>query len=69
VTLEEFFATKPRGAKSEMAEAIGVSRTWMALLVAGSQVPSPELAVEIEKYTNGAVTRVELRPDIFGVLK
>lgn len=69
MTLEEFFATKPRGAKSEMAEAIGVSRTWMALLVAGSQVPSPELCVEIEKYTNGAVTRVELRPDIFGVLK
>jgi DNA-binding transcriptional regulator YdaS (Cro superfamily) len=52
-----------------MAEAVGVSRTWMALLVAGSQVPSPELAVEIEKYTGGAVTRVELRPDIFGVIK
>jgi DNA-binding transcriptional regulator YdaS (Cro superfamily) len=41
----------------------------MALLVAGSDIPSPELCVEIEKYTNGAVTRVELRPDIFGVLK
>lgn len=66
MTLQEFFSTKPLGAKAEMANAIGVSRTWMALLIAGSTVPSPELCVEIEKYTRGQVTRKSLRPDIFG---
>jgi len=69
VTLAEFFANKPKGAKTEMCRAIGISRTWMALLIAGTHIPSAEVCVEIEKYTKGAVTRKELRPDLFGDLR
>lgn len=68
MTLAEYFATLPRGAKSDMAREIGISQTWMALLIAGTHVPSAEVCVGIERYTNGAVTRKELRPDLFGEL-
>jgi len=69
MTLKEFFATKKLGAKTEMADALGISRTWMALIVNGQKVPSPELSLEIERYTKGKVKRKELRPDVFGALK
>jgi DNA-binding transcriptional regulator YdaS (Cro superfamily) len=52
-----------------MAREIGISQTWLALLIAGTHVPSAEVCVDIEKYTNGAVTRKELRPDLFGDLR
>jgi DNA-binding transcriptional regulator YdaS (Cro superfamily) len=37
----------------------------MALITNGLRKPSLRLAVEIEKATDGAVTRQELRPDVF----
>lgn len=69
MTLKDFFANKKLGAKTEMAKALGISRTWMALIVNGQRLPSPELCLEIERYTNGKVKRKELRPDVFGALK
>ena len=69
MTLKEYFETRPRGAKLEMAKKLGISKTWMTLITNGHQVPSPELAVLIHQLTNGLVTREELRPDIFGALK
>lgn len=69
MTLKEYFADKPRGSKALMAQALGVSRTWMALMVSGHRVPSPGLALEIERLTGGAVRRVDLRPDLFGEVK
>lgn len=69
MTLKEYFANKPRGAQLELSRRLGISKTWMTLITNGHQVPSPELAVMIHQYTNGLVTRQELRPDIFGELK
>ena len=66
MTLKQYFFDKPRGAKAAMAEAIGVSRTWMALVIAGSRRPSVALSMAIDRYTNGEVSRKELRPDVFG---
>lgn len=66
MTLQEYFANKPRGSKALMAKALGVSRTWMALMISGHRVPSPSLALEIERLTAGEVRRVDLRPDLFG---
>jgi DNA-binding transcriptional regulator YdaS (Cro superfamily) len=65
MTLAEYFKTDVRGAKSEMAEYLKISPTWMALIIAGRRKASPVLALSIEKATNGLVTRQELRPDIF----
>ena len=69
MTLTEFFDTKPRGAKLAMARKLGISKTWLSLLISGREVPSPELSVAIERYTKGQVRRTTLRPDIFGELR
>lgn len=69
MTLQEYFGDKPYGSKAEMAKALGVSKTWMALIINGLRVPSPELALEIERLTDGKVRRIDLRPDIFGEVK
>jgi DNA-binding transcriptional regulator YdaS (Cro superfamily) len=41
----------------------------MSLLVSGREQPSAGLALMIEKFTKGAVTRKTLRPDLFGEIK
>lgn len=69
MTLDEFFATKPRGAKLAMANKLGVSKTWMSLIISGRKLASPELSGAIERYTKGQVKRAVLRPDIFGEFK
>lgn len=66
MTLHEYFKDKKRGAKDALAKDLGITRTWMSQIINGRQVCSPELAVEIERITGGAVTRKELRPDLFG---
>lgn len=66
MTLREFFKGRPRGAKSEMAKELGISKTWLSLIISGSVAPSPALSVAISHYTKGKVPRKVLRPDIFG---
>jgi DNA-binding transcriptional regulator YdaS (Cro superfamily) len=63
--LKEYFATEPDGAIKEMATWLGVTPTWLSLLIHNHRVPSPKLAVAIEKATQGLVLRNELRPDLF----
>ena len=69
MTLEKFFENKPRGSKIAMARAIGISKTWLSLVISGRASASPELCVLIERYTKGAVSRRNLRPDVFGVIR
>ena len=66
MTLTEYFSTKPRGCKLELATKLGISKTWMSLIISKRQPPSPQLCNAIEQHTNGQVTRETLRPDIFG---
>ena len=66
MTLKEYFANKPRGSTIAMARTLGISKTWFSLIVTGRQLPSPELARDIELHTGRKVKRAELRPDIFG---
>ena len=65
MTLDEYFKEEPKGAIIEMATYLGVSSTWMSLLIHGHKVPSPKLAMKIERATSGLVSRKVLRPDIF----
>jgi DNA-binding transcriptional regulator YdaS (Cro superfamily) len=66
LTLEEYFLTEPKGAKLEMAQYLGVSATWISLLIHGRRLASAKLCVDIERATQGLVTRKELRPDLYG---
>jgi len=65
MTLVEYFSTEPRGAKLEMAEHLGITPTWLSLLLSGSRKPSAMLSLKIEEATQKLVTRKELRPDLF----
>lgn len=65
MTLKEYFDSDVRGAKSEMAEYLGITTTWLALLIAQRRQASPVLARKIEAATSGLVTKEELRPDIW----
>ena len=65
MNLKEYFRDEPRGAKKEMAEFLGITPTWLGLLIKRSKLPSPYLAKQIEEATQGLVTRKELRPDLF----
>ena len=69
MTLIEYFEKMGRGSQTKLARKVGITKTWMTLIANGHQAPSPELAVLIHQVTNGAVSREELRPDIFGELK
>lgn len=65
MNLKEYFKDEPRGAKKEMAEYLGISLTWLGLIMYRKKLPSPELSIKIEKATQGLVMRHELRPDLF----
>jgi DNA-binding transcriptional regulator YdaS (Cro superfamily) len=65
MTLKELFKSMPRGAQKELALLVGVTQTWMTLVVNGHQRPSAELAARIADATDGKVTLKDLRPDLF----
>jgi DNA-binding transcriptional regulator YdaS (Cro superfamily) len=65
MNLKEYFNEEPTGAIAEMAKYLEVSATWLSLIIHGHRVPSPKLAVAIEKATQGLVSRNVLRPDLF----
>lgn len=67
MTLAEYFATEPRGAKIEMAQYLGITATYISLLIHGKRRPSGPMALSIERATQGLVTRHELRPDLYPV--
>ena len=64
MNLKEYFIDEPHGSKKEMAEYLGISPTWLGLIMRGKK-PSPMLAKKIEKATQGLVTARELLPEIF----
>ena len=65
MNLKQYFKDEPYGAKKEMAEHLGITPTWLGLLLRKARRPSPELAKKIEEATQGLVTKKELRPDLF----
>lgn len=67
MTLAEYFSTEPRGAKHEMAQYLGITDTYMSLLIHGKRRPSGAMALSLERATQGLVTRQELRPDLYPV--
>jgi DNA-binding transcriptional regulator YdaS (Cro superfamily) len=67
MNLKDFFTDQPHGSKAAMAKALGISKTWLSLIIAGKEMPSPALARAISEYTKRKVSRKILRPDIFGV--
>lgn len=65
MNLKQYFIGEPHGSKKEMAEHLGISQTWLGLLLRGAVKASPLLAKRIEKATQGLVPAREMRPDLF----
>ena len=65
MNLKQDFKDEPYGAKKEMALHLGITPTWLGLLLKKKRKPSPALAKRIEIATVGLVTAKELRPDLF----
>lgn len=54
------------GGRQRLAEAAGVSVQAISFWVSGERQISPLYANKIHDATKGAVSRHELRPDVFG---
>lgn len=53
---------------AEFGRLVGVGQTMVSHWIAGRYPITAERARDIERATGGEVTRVELRPDLFGPL-
>ena len=56
------------GSQRALAKLAGVSQPAVHKWVKGLSCPGLKASVQIERATHGAVTRFDLRPDIFGPL-
>ena len=63
MNLKDYIASLPRGGASELAEKLDVSPSFLSQMSTGRSPISPERANTIERLTDGAVTRQDLRPD------
>lgn len=66
--LKSYLSTLPRGSHGEFAGKVGIDRVYLSQIASRRQgersfVPSPALAVRIERATGAHVTRKDLRPD------
>lgn len=59
-------AIRLKGSQQKLAEAAGCSQQQISYLMKDAAGISAEMALRIERATDGAVTRHELRPDIYG---
>lgn len=55
-----------KGSQAKLADAAGCSQQQIAYLLNYASGISAEMAIAIDKATEGEVSRVELRPDLFG---
>lgn len=53
------------GTQSALAEALGLRQQSVAEWFANKRIP-PRRCAEIERLTQGRITRAEIRPDLFG---
>lgn len=61
MTLEEYFKDKPWGAKVEMCRKLGITKSWLSLIISGKKPAGKSLALVISMYTDDQVTVDDLR--------
>lgn len=59
-------AVEASGGRSNLAKALGVSTVFINDMIHGKKPVPASRCIAIERVTDGAVTRYELRPDVFG---
>tara|TARA_R110000868_G_scaffold386807_1_gene655221 strand:- start:827 stop:1045 length:219 start_codon:yes stop_codon:yes gene_type:complete len=59
-------AVKEAGSQSKLADILGISQQGVSYIINHAETVSAEIAVRIDKFTNGKIKKADLRPDIFG---
>ncbi|KEA07156.1 helix-turn-helix domain-containing protein [Agrobacterium rhizogenes] len=59
-------AIEAHGSQVKLAQAIGCSQQYISWLLSDAKHISVEKALQVERVTGGAVSRHDLRPDVFG---
>ena len=59
-------AIKAKKTQGALAESIGVHQSLVSAWLTGRKQVAAHWCLPIERATRGAVTRYDLRPDIFG---
>lgn len=58
-------AVKIAGTQKALADAIGISQQGVSYLLTDAKDISPEIAAAIDRFTQGKISKSELRPDIW----
>lgn len=68
MTLAEYLRTLTRDERAAFASKVSRAGSvgYLYLVAGGHRRPSTDLTLKIELHSCGAVSRAELRPDIFG---
>lgn len=59
-------AVRAKGSQARLAEAMGCSQQQISYLLNEAKSVTGDMAVSIDRATAGAVSKHELRPDLFG---
>ena len=60
MTLEEYFAKKPRGSKVAMCRQIGITKSWLSSIITKKKNCGRSLALVISMYTDNKVPMNEI---------
>lgn len=64
MTLADYLALKGL-TFTEAATALGCSSQYISRVARNERQPSPVLTLQIERWSDGAVSRHQLRPDVY----
>ena len=57
------YLSKRRGNATTLADKLGVSISFLSQMASGNAAISPRRAIEIERFTDGEVTRADCLPN------
>lgn len=57
------YLSQQRGNAKWLSNKMGISMSYLSQMAVSTSAISPERAIEIERYTNGMVTRADCIPD------
>lgn len=63
--MKEFWDSLTKEQQSKLAENVGSTPGYLRLVFNGYKKAGFDLAKKLEKHTSGAITKYDLRPDIY----
>jgi len=64
--ISTYYSNLPVGGRKALADALDVPPAFLYQIATGRRAVPPTLCRDVERATGGAVTRYDLRPDVFG---